>query len=186
MRMGGEGPSGTPATDSKSEEFMRRFNKFPVGLDILSLLAVVALVTVVYLCSLPEMFYSLSHRKANAAGLMGHARELIVKEGTLFASLVHAADDSAGAKLRQQLVDNERAFHDIASEFSSELPEATSDIERVVSLFDHLAATGWRAAAVAQQSSPEERGALLDGNFAKALEELRTSSEHIEQSLQKA
>src|SRR5579859_7541543 len=106
---------------------MRGFKKFPVGPDILSLLAVVARATVVYLCSLPETFHSLSHRKANAAELMAHARELIVKEGSLFASLVHAADDQAGSRIRQQLVDNERAFHDIASEFSSELPEATND-----------------------------------------------------------
>lgn len=164
---------------------MRSFNKFPVGPDILTLLAVVALVTIVYLCSLPETFHSLSHRKANAADLMAHARELIVKEGTLFSSLVHAEEQGA-AKVRQQLVENERAFHDIASEFSSELPEATNDIEGMVSLFDHLAAAGWRAAAVAPQSSPAERDMLLGGNFAKVLAELRTSSERIEQTLKPA
>lgn len=164
---------------------MRRFNKFPVGPDVLSLVAVVALVTIVYLCSLPETFHSLSHRKADAAELMGHARELIVKEGSLFTSLVQAADEQGSARIRQRLVDNERAFHDIASEFSSELPEATNDIESMVSLFDHLAATGWRAAAAAPQASPQEREALLDGTFAQALEELRSSSERIELSLQR-
>jgi hypothetical protein len=162
---------------------MRSFNKFPVGLDVLSFLGVIVLVAVVYLCSLPGTFHSLSHRKASAAQLVGHAHELIVKEGALFASLVHAADEPSGAKLRQQLVDNERAFHDIASEVSSELPEAAGDIETMVGEFDRLAAAGWRAAAVAPQSSPEERETLLDGAFAKALEELRTGSDHIEQSL---
>ncbi|HMA48133.1 MAG TPA: hypothetical protein VKP60_00195 [Magnetospirillaceae bacterium] len=164
---------------------MRRFNKFPVGPDVLSLVAVIALVTIVYLCSLPETFHSLSHRKANAAELMGHARELIVKEGDLFTALMRAADEQGSAKIRQHLVDNERTFHDIASEFSSELPEATNDIESMVSLFDHLAASGWRAAAAAPQSPPEERETLLDGNFAKALEELRGSAERIELSLQR-
>ena len=164
---------------------MRSFNKFPVGPDILSLLAVVALGAIIYVCSLPETFHSLSHRRANAAELMGHARELSVREGALFISLVHAQDQGA-AKIRQQLVENERAFHDIASEFSSELPEATHDIEGMVSLFDHLAAAGWRAAAVAPQSSPEEREALLGGNFAKVVEELRTSFERIEQTLKRA
>jgi len=162
---------------------MRSFNKFPVGPDVLSLVGVIALVAVVYVCSLPDTFHSLSHRKASAAQLVGHAHDLIVKEGALFASLVHAADETSGARLRQQLVDNERAFHDIASEFSSELPEATSDIEAMVGQFDRLAAAGWRAAAVAPQSSPEDRETLLDGSFAKALEELRTGSDHIEQSL---
>jgi hypothetical protein len=164
---------------------MRGFKKYSVGRDILSLLAVIALVVVVYLCGLPATVHSLSHRKANAAELMGRAHELIVKEGSLFASLVDAADESATARLRQQLVDNERAFHDIASEFTSELPEASSDIDGMVGLFDHLAATGWRAAAVAPQSSPEERETLLQGDFAKALEELRSSSERIQLSLQR-
>ncbi len=162
---------------------MRSLNKFPVGPDILSLVGVIALVATVYLCSLPETFHSLSHRKASAAQLVGHAHELIVKEGALFASLVHAADETSGAKLRQQLLDNERAFHDIASEFSSELPEATSDIEAMVGEFDRLAAAGWRAAAVAPQSSPEERGSLLDGTFAKSFEELRDDALRIEQTL---
>jgi hypothetical protein len=165
---------------------MRSFNKFPVGPDILSVLAVVALVTVVYLCSLPGTFQSLSHRKANGAVLMGHARELIVKEGALFASLVYAADEQASTKVRQQLVDNERSFHDVASEFSSDLPEAAVDVDSLVSLFDHVAAVGWRAAAVAPQASPEERERLLDGNFAKSLEDLRGTAERIETSLSPA
>jgi hypothetical protein len=164
---------------------MRSSKKIPVWSDILSLLAVVVLVTIVYLCSLPQMFHSLSHRKANAAELLVHARELTVKEAALFSSLVHAEEQGA-AKIRRQLVENERAFHDIVSEFSSELPEATKDIEAMVSLFDHLAAAGWRAAAVAPQSSPEERDALLGGKFAKVLEELRTNSERIEQTLKRA
>ena len=164
---------------------MRGFKKFPVGPDVLALLGVLALVVVVYLCGLPETFHSLSHRRANEAELMSHAHEMIIKEGTLFASLVHAADESATARLRQQLVDNERAFHDIASEFTSELPEASSAIDGMVSLFDHLAAAGWSAAAVAPQSSPEEREALLDGNFAKTLEELRISSERLQLSLER-
>jgi hypothetical protein len=165
---------------------MRSFNKFPIGPDVLSLVGVIALVAVVYLCSLPETFHSLSHRKANAAQLMGHARELIVKEGALFASLIHAADEQAGARLRQQLLDNERSFHDIASEFSSELPEAGGDIETMVGRFDRLAAAGWRAAAVAPQSSPEARETLLDGDFAKDQDELQCTAGHIEQGLKPA
>ena len=124
---------------------MRIFKKSPVGPEILSMLALIALVTVVYLCSLPETFHSLSHRKANAVEMMGHAREHVLKEGALFASLVHAADQRAIARLRQQLVDNEREFHDISSEVISELPEVAADVETITSLFDHLSATGWRA-----------------------------------------
>jgi hypothetical protein len=153
---------------------MRGSTPFPLALDLLSLLVVVALVTVVYLCSLPETFQSLSHRKANAAELMGHARNLIVEEGTLFASQLQAADEQASTRIRRQLVDNERAFHDVASEFSAELPEAANDIESLVSLFDRLSASGWRTGA-----EP------LDANFVKALEELRSRSERIEFSLQR-
>ena len=164
---------------------MRRDNTFSVALDILSLLGVIALVTVVYLCSLPETFESLCHRQAIAAGLAVHARELSVKEGALFASLIHAADETSAAKLGQQLADNERAFHAIAARFESELPEATGEMENLIGQFDHLAAAGWRAAAVAQQSSPEERETLLDGNFANALDDLHGASEHIVASLQR-
>lgn len=160
---------------------MRRFNKFPMGTDLLSLLAILSLVTVVYLCSLPEILYSLPHRKASAALRMGHARELIVKEGALFASLVRAADEQSGARLRQQLLDNERAFHDIAGQLSSELPEAASDVETLVGQFDRLAAAGWRDATVAAQSSPEEREELLDGNFAEELDNLRGDAGRLEQ-----
>ena len=162
---------------------MRILRKFPVGPDVLTLSAVLALVAVVYLCSLPATFQSLSHRKAGAAELMGQAREHIVKEGGLFTSLVHAADDSASAKLRQQLVDNERAFHEAVSEIASELPEAKTDIEALVSRFDHLAATGWQAAAMAPQSPPEAREELLEGAFAQTLDELRDESQKMELSL---
>lgn len=162
---------------------MRSFNKFRVFPDVLSLLAVVALVIVVYLCSLPETFHSLSHRRANAAELMGHAREMVVKEGALFASLVRAADEQAAVRLRQQLVDNERAFHDTASEFSSDLPESAGEVDNLVSQFDHLAAAGWRAAGIAPQSTPEERETLLDASFTKTLEDLRDSCESFESSL---
>ncbi len=148
------------------------------------MLALIALVTVVYLCSLPETFHSLSHRKANAAEMMGHAREHVLKEGALFSSLVHAADQAAITRLRQQLVDNEREFHDISSEVISELPEVAADVETVTSLFDHLSATGWRAAAVAPQMPPEDRRALLDGPLARELDELRSSVEKIELNLQ--
>jgi len=163
---------------------MRILKKSPIGPEILSMLALIALVTVVYLCSLPETFHSLTHRKANAAEMMGHAREHVLKEGALFASLVHAADQSAITKLHQKLVDNEREFHDITSEVISELPEVAADVETVTSLFDHLSATGWRAASVAPQSSPEDRRAMLDGPLARELDELRSSVEKIELSLQ--
>src|SRR5579859_5201599 len=98
---------------------MRRFTTFPVGPDLLTLAAVVALAAIVYLCSLPSTFQSLSHRQAGAAELMGQVRERIVKEGNLFSELVRAADDQSSSKLRQQLVDNERGFHEAASEFAS-------------------------------------------------------------------
>jgi hypothetical protein len=116
--------------------------------------------------------------------MMGHARQHVLKEGALFASLVHAADQAAIARLRQQLVDNEREFHDISSEVISELPEVAADVETVTSLFDHLSATGWRAAAAAPQMAPEERRALLDGPLARELDELRSGIEKIELSLQ--
>lgn len=164
---------------------MRVFKKFPIGPEILSMLALIALVTVVYLCSLPETFHSLSHRKANAAEMMAHARERVVKEGALFASLVHSADQAAIAKLRQQLVDNEREFHDITSEAIAELPEAAADVEIATGLFDHVSATGWHAAAAAPQLSPEERRPLLEGAFAKELDQLRSNIERIELSLQR-
>jgi len=53
----------------------------------------------------------------------------------------------------------------------------------MVGEFDRLAAAGWRAAAVALQSSPQDRETLLDGPFAKALDDLRAGSDHIEHSL---
>jgi hypothetical protein len=162
---------------------MRSFTKFRILPDILSIIAVVALATVVYLCSRPETFHSLSHRKANAAVLMGHAGELVTREGALFASLVRAADEQSAVKLRQQLVDNERAFHDLASEFSSDLPEDTAAINDMVSQFDHLAAAGWRAAGIAPQSTPEERETLLDANFTKTEDDLRAGCESLEASL---
>jgi hypothetical protein len=162
---------------------MRSFRKFPVGPDILTLLAVLAMAGVVYLCALPGTFQFLSTRHAGAAELMGQAREHIVKEGSLFTSLVHAADDTAAAKLRQQLVDNERAFHDVASEVASDLPEAKTKIETMVNRFDHMAASGWRAAAMAPQSTPEARETLLEGVFAESLEELRQQSERMELEL---
>src|SRR5579859_1225464 len=162
---------------------MRRFTTFPVGPDLLTAAAVIALAAVVYLCSLPSTFQSLSHRQAGAAELMGQAREHIVKEGSLFAALVRAPDDQAGSKLRQQLVDNERGFHEVASEFATQLPENKSEVESMVSRFDHLAATGWQAAATASQSPPESRLELLEGAFAKTLEELRDESQKIELNL---
>jgi hypothetical protein len=162
---------------------MRAFRSFPIGPDVLTLSAVVALAAIVYLCSLPATFQSLSHRKAGAAELMGQAREHVVKEGSLFSALVHVSDDSAAAKLRQQLVDNERGFHEAASEISSELPEAKSEIDTMVTRFDHLAAAGWQAAALAPQSLPEARDDLLNGAFAQALEELRDQSSKMELSL---
>jgi len=146
--------------------------------------ALIAVITVVYLCSLPETFHSLAHRKANAAEMLSHSREHIVKEGALFASLVHAADQPATAKLRQQLVDNEREFHDTASEVIAELPEIASDVEVMVGMFDHLSAAGWRAAAIAPQLPEDERRALLDGPFAKELDVLRAKTERVELSLQ--
>ena len=162
---------------------MRILRKFPVGPDVLTLSAVFALIAVVYLCSLPATFHSLSHRKAGAAELMGQAREHIVKEGSLFNALVHVTDDSGAAKLRQQLVDNERAFHEAASEIATELPESRSEIETMASRFDHLAATGWQAAAMAPQSAPEAREELLEGAFTQTLDELREESQKMELSL---
>lgn len=162
---------------------MRAFRKFPVGPDVLTLLTVAALAAVVYLCSLPSTFQSLSNRQAGAAELMGQAREHIVKEGSLFTSLVHAADDTAAAKLRQLLVENERGFHEVASEAASDLPESKIEIETMVSRFDHLAAAGWQAASMAPQSAPEAREELLEGAFAQALEELRGESEKMELAL---
>lgn len=164
---------------------MRGFKKFPVGPEILSMLALIALVTVVYLCSLPETFHSLAHRKANAAEMMGRARERVVKEGVLFGSLVRTADQAAIARLRQELVDNERDFHDIVAEAIDELPEAGADVEAVISQFDHLSADGWRAAATAPQLPPEERRSLLDGAFVRELDELRSGVERIELRLQR-
>ena len=164
---------------------MRIFKKFPVGPEILSMLALIALVTVVYLCSLPETFHSLSHRKANAAEMMAHARERVVKEGVLFASLVHAADQAAVTKLRQQLVDNEREFHDLTAETIAELPEAAADVEIATGLFDHVSAAGWRAASTAPQMEPEQRRAVLEGAFARDLDELRSKIERIELGLQR-
>lgn len=164
---------------------MRGFKKFPVGPEILSMLALIALVTVVYLCSLPETFHSLAHRKANAAEMMGHARERVVREGVLFGSLVRTADQTAIAKLRQDLVDNERDFHDVVAEAIDELPEAGADVEAVIGQFDHLSAAGWRAAAMAPQLHPEERRSLLDGAFARELDELRSDVERIELGLQR-
>lgn len=162
---------------------MRRFTNFPVGPDLLTLAAVVALACVVYLCSLPSTFQSLSHRQAGAAELMGQVRERIVKEGQLFSALVRAGEEQASSKLRQQLIDNERGFHEAASEFATELPEDKAEIESLVSRFDHLAATGWQAAATASQSSPETRQDLLEGAFSQTLEELRDESQKIELSL---
>jgi len=66
---------------------MRILRKFPVGPDVLTLSAVIALAAIVYLCSLPATFQSLSHRKAGAAELMGQAREHVVTEGGLFTAL---------------------------------------------------------------------------------------------------
>lgn len=162
---------------------MRPFRSFPVGPDVLTVLAVVALAAVVYFCSLPTTFQSLSNRQASAAELMGQAREHIVKEGQLFTELVNATEEKATAQLRQQLVDNERAFHEIASEFASELPESKAEIEQMVSRFDHLAATGWQAAALAPQNPPETRDELLRGAFADTLDELREESQKMELSL---
>lgn len=162
---------------------MRILRKFPIGPDVLTLGAVIALAAIVYLCSLPATFQSLSHRKAGAAELMGQAREHVVKEGSLFTALVHVSDDAAAAQLRQQLVDNERAFHEAASEIASELPESKSELETMVTRFDHLAATGWQAAAMAPQSPPAVREELLEGAFAQALEELRDQSSKMELSL---
>jgi hypothetical protein len=162
---------------------MRRFTTFPVGPDVLTLAAVFALAVLVYLCSLPSTFQSLSHREAGAAELMGQARERIVKEGALFASLVRAADESSAAKLRQQLIDNERSFHEVASEFAAELPENKSQVETLVSRFDSLAAAGWQAAATAPNSPTEARQDLLQGTFSQTLEELRDESQRIELSL---
>jgi hypothetical protein len=164
---------------------MRGFKKLPWGLDIFTLLAVVALVTVVYLCALPETLHSLQHRKSNAADLMGQTHELIVREGMLFGSLVQATDDKTAVRLRRQLMENERRFHEIASAFSDELPEANPDIEAMTTQFDHMAAAGWRAAAAAPRTSPEERETLLDGAFTRDLDELRNNSDRMQLSLQR-
>ena len=164
---------------------MRGFKKIPVVPEILSMVALIALVTVVYLCSLPETFHSLAHRKASTADMMGRARDHVVREGVLFVSLIYAADPAAIAKLRQQLVDNERCFHTIAAAAIDELPEAAADVEIVAGQFDHMSAAGWRAAAVAPQASPEDRRALLDSLFARELDEVRSGVERIELGLQR-
>jgi hypothetical protein len=114
---------------------------------------------------------------------MGQARESIVTEGRLFVSLVHAANDGTAAKLRQELLDNERSFHEVASEIAGDLPEDRSKIEMMVSRFDHLAATGWQAAATALQMPSDARDDLLAGDFAQTLDELRDQSEKMELGL---
>ncbi len=50
-------------------------NNSSFGSDLFFLMAAVALMTVVYLCGLPDTFHSLSISKANAASLMGQATE---------------------------------------------------------------------------------------------------------------
>ena len=164
---------------------MRGFKKGSiVGPDVLFLLAAITLVTVVYLCGLPETFHSLSHRKANAAELMGQANERIVREGSLFAALVQAPDAIAIDRLREQLLANERAFHDITTECMVELPEAQVDIEEMTGRFDRLASTGWQTLSQALSNPPSSREGLLEGKFAQAYDELRRNSRHFEQSLQ--
>ena len=162
---------------------MRRIADFPLGPDLLTLAAVFALAAVVYLCSLPSTFQSLSHRHAGAAELMGRAREQVVKEGKLFSQLVRADDDQTASKLRQQLVDNERGFHEVAFDFVSQMPEDRDEINSMVSRFDHLAAVGWQAAAAASQTPPEARQDLLQGVFAQMLEKLREDSQALELAL---
>ena len=164
---------------------MRSYKKGAViGPDLVFLLAAIALVTVVYLCGLPEAFHSLSHRKANAAELMVQAHARIEREGDMFAALVHTPDPVDAGRLRERLLANERAFHDIVAEASSELPEAQTDIDDVKDQFDHLAVAGWQAAEQAMHSSPAVRESLLDGKFARAYDELRSNSKQFEQSLQ--
>lgn len=158
---------------------MRQFTSLSANPDLWTLAAVAGLAAMVYFCSLPSTFPSLSHRHAGAAEMMDEARERIVKEGSLFFELVRAPDDLAAAKLREQLVENERAFHDAASGFAAEWPKDGSEIDSLVSRFDHLAATGWQAAAIAPQSSPDSRLDLLAGDFSKTLGELREESQKI-------
>lgn len=155
-----------------------------IGPDLIFLLGAVTLVTVVYLCGLPEAFHSLSHRKANAAELMVQAQQRILREGDLFAALVAAPDEVKAGRLRERLLDNERAFHGIVAEAARELPEAQTALDAVTGQFDQLAATGWLAAQQAPQSPPALREALLDGKFAQAFDELRVNSRQFEQSLQ--
>jgi hypothetical protein len=169
----------------EAEEVMRGYKRGSIiGPDLIFLLGAISLVTVVYLCGLPEAFHSLSHRKANAAELMTQAHERIVREGDLFAGLVHAPDGVTSGRLRERLLDNERAFHDIAAAAAVQLPEAQVEIGVVTGQFDLLAATGWQAVQQAQESSPSARESLLDGKFARTFDELRTNSRQFEQSLQ--
>jgi len=158
---------------------MRGSPKLPVIPDILSLLAIVALVTVVYLCSLPQTFHSLSHRKADAAQLLVTARNHIIKEGALFGQLAESGEDEARLKLRSDLHDNERRFHDISLQVTNTLPEAKSAIDQLVSEFDSLADTGWQA----DKEAGEGRQHIMQSRFFPALNELRDRSEAIEHNL---
>lgn len=159
---------------------MRRFITFPIGPDVLTVAAVLALAGLVYLCSLPSTFQSLSHRQAGAAGLMGQARERIVEEGQHFAALVRAADWHEADRLGQRLAENERLFHEVASQVANELPEAKQQLDSLTTRFDRLSALGRRAAADAPQNPPETRQDLLEGDFSQSLEELREDSQRME------
>jgi hypothetical protein len=162
---------------------MRGFKQATFVSDVLSVLAIAALVTVVHLCSLPQSVHSPSARKADAAELLIEAQDHLNKEGALFSALVGAHDWNSADELRQALHDNERRFHVLTAAVAEKLPEAGGDIEAIITDFDSLSAAGWQAEKAVRRDAPMEAVAVMQSRFFPVLEELRGRTQAIGRSL---
>ena len=162
---------------------MRGIKKLTFVPDVLSVMAIAALVTVVYLCSLPQNFHSLSQRKADVAGLLVEAQDDLNKEGALFSALVGAEDWNSADELRQALQDNERRFHALTAAVAEKLPEAGGELQAIVTEFDGLAAVGWQAEKAVRQDAPVEAVAVMQSRFFPVLDQLRDRTQAIGRNL---
>jgi hypothetical protein len=159
---------------------MRGPHKFPVLPDVLALLAIVALVTVVYLLNLPQNMHALSHRKAIAVELLAGAREAVGKEGALFAALAGATDQDNREQLRKAALENERRFHEAVAAVSGKMPEAKAEMEDLSRQFDELVGFGWKAEEAGRRGAFSDAQSMLESEFVPVLKQLEERIRAIE------
>jgi len=151
--------------------------------DLLTLLAIFVLVSIVYLCSLPQAAHSLAHRRAGAIETLAAARLALDKEAALIPALVVAADSDSRTLLRDAVTENERRFRQAIDQVMADLPEAGNDVGELSGRFDLVAELGRNAVLTARSASVGEAQNLVRDRFLPALKEVATKAHLIENNL---